>query len=211
NARFAALPPFHQPWRPVAARGPQPATLPTRIGIVDAPIEPLGIKTQGIGNAQHDHRAVLERNQAIIEIASRHRHVLAEAKGIVLIDPGIVTRFRAVLADPLKARTWILVERPTFLAMIARGGWTVQRPLALTPVEAADVAASQRHPDNALFVDVASARSKPRRRNVVNLGQSRRGRIGPGIEPQYRSTTGEHADRITNRAVDPTGHHRMGA
>src|SRR5262245_30917541 len=124
NARLAALSPFHQPWRPVAARGPQPAALPTRIGIVDASIETLGVKAQGIGNAQHDHRAVLVRNQAVIEIAGRNRHVLAETEGIVLIDPGIVTRFRAVLADPLKSRTWISVERPTFLAIIACRGRT---------------------------------------------------------------------------------------
>src|SRR5262245_50888450 len=124
DARLAAFTSFHQPWCPVAARGPQPAALPTCSGIIDASIEPLGVKAQGIGNAQHDHRAVLEGNQTIIEIAGRHRHVLAETEGIVLIDPGIVTRFRAVLADPLKSRTWILVERPTFLAMIACRGRT---------------------------------------------------------------------------------------
>src|SRR6185295_7838138 len=111
---------FHQPRRPVAAGRPQSAAFPTRIGIVDAPIEALGVKAQRIGDAQHNHPAVLERDQAIIEVARRDWHVFAQAQGVVLIDPGVVARLGAVLTDTLESRAWILVERPALWTMLTR-------------------------------------------------------------------------------------------
>jgi hypothetical protein len=41
-----ALAAFLGPWRAVAARHPYPAAFPSAIGVVDAPLEALGIKAQ---------------------------------------------------------------------------------------------------------------------------------------------------------------------
>src|SRR6185295_14869342 len=181
DARLTALATFHQPRRPIAARRPQSSTLPAGTGIVDAPIKAFGVKAQRIRHPQHDHAAILEGDQTIIEISRRHWHVLAEAKGVVLIHPRIVARLRTVLANAQEARARILVERPPLLTMPTRCGWPVQRTLALAPVKATDMAASQRHPNDALFVDVTAARSEAGCRNVVDFGQRRRGRVGPRV------------------------------
>jgi hypothetical protein len=61
----------------------------------------------------------------------------------VLIDPGVVARFRAILLDAFEARTGIGMEAPTLGAVIAGGFRPVQRPLALAAVEAAQVTAPE--------------------------------------------------------------------
>src|SRR5262245_807065 len=129
----------------------------------------------------------------------------------MLINPGIVAGFGAVLTDALEAWTGILVKRPALGAMISRGGWTVQRTLALAPVEAADVTTSQRHPNHALFVDVATAWGKARCGHMIDLGQRRLGRIGARCKPQHRTATGEDADRVPDRAINGARHHRVRA
>src|SRR5882672_2658152 len=151
--RLLALPALHEPRRAITAGGPQPAALPARARIVDAPVEPLGVEPERVRHAQQDHLAVLERDEAVVEIGGGHRHVLAEPERVVLIDPRVVARLGAVLADSLKARARILVEGPALGAMIARGLRSVERPLALAPIEAADVAASHRRPHDPLPVD----------------------------------------------------------
>src|SRR4029077_8680390 len=89
----------------------------------------------------------------------------------VLIDPRVVARLRAVLADPVESRTRVLVERPSLGAVIARRLWSVERPFALASIEAAEMPARQRHPDDALAVDVGAARAEAGRRHVEDLGQ----------------------------------------
>src|SRR6266566_1745939 len=152
-----ALTALHEPRRSVAAGRPQPSALPTGRWIVDAPVEPLGVEPERVRHAQHDHLAVLQRDQAVVEITGRHRHVLAEAERVVLVDPRVVARLGAVLADPLEARARVLIEGPALGAVIAGGLRTVERPLALAAVEAADVAAPHRRPHDALLVDVGAA------------------------------------------------------
>src|SRR6185503_17350087 len=132
---------FHQPRRAVTAGAPEAAAFPAGVRIVDTTVEPLGIEAQRIRNAQHDHLAVLQRDEAVIEIGGRHRDVFAQTKRVVLVDPGVIARLGAVLAQPAEPRSRVLVERPTFRAMIAGRLRTVQRPLALAPVEADQMAA----------------------------------------------------------------------
>src|SRR5689334_18434775 len=120
DARLTAHATFHQPRCPITAGRPQTATLPTDTGIVDPTVEAFGVKAQWIRHPQQDHLAILEGDQAIIEITGRHWHVLAEAKCIVLIDPAIVARLCAVLTNALEARTRILVERPPLPTMLTR-------------------------------------------------------------------------------------------
>src|SRR5262249_2541312 len=158
---------FNQPRRAIAARRPQPAPLPAGIGIVDAAVESLGVEAERIRHPQRDHLAVFERDQPVHEIGGRHRDGLAAPDGVVLVAPAVVARLGAVLADAFEARPRILVERPALRAMIARRLWSVERAFALAPVEAADVAAGERHPDDALAVDVAAARTEAGQRNVV--------------------------------------------
>ena len=108
--RLGPLTVLHEPWRAVAARAPQAAPFPTGFGIIDTPVEALCVKPHRIRHGQQDHLAVLHRDQTVLQIGGGHRHVFAEPKGVVLIDPGVVARLRAVVADALKARARILVE-----------------------------------------------------------------------------------------------------
>src|SRR5205814_3646230 len=112
----------------------------------------------------------------------RHRHVLAEPERVVLIDPRVIARLGAVLPDALKTGAGVLIERPAFWAVIAGGLRSVERPLALAPVEAADVAASHRRPHDTLLVDVGAADAEVRLRHVVDLGKRRRRRVRPRRE-----------------------------
>src|SRR5262245_12212777 len=135
GTRARALAAFHQPRRTIAIGTPESAALPTCIWIVNAPIEPFGIETHRIRNAQHDHFAVLQRHEAIIEIGRGDRNVLAEPNRVVLIDPGVVARLDALVLEALKSRARISVELPAFGAMIACCVGTVERSLAEAPVE----------------------------------------------------------------------------
>ena len=125
---------------------PQAAALPAGVRIVDAAIEALGIEAHRVGDAQHDHLAVLERDKAVVEVGGGHRNVLAEPERVVLIDPGVVARLGAVVADAFEAGARILVERPALGAVIAGRLRSVERTLALAPVEAAEMAARRATP-----------------------------------------------------------------
>ena len=91
--------------------------------------------------------------------------------------------------------------------MIAGRLRSVERTLALAPVEAADMTACERHPHHALAVDIASARAEAWHRNVVDFRQCGFRRVGAGIEPHDRARAG--AQRPPDRAVDRVRHHRV--
>src|SRR5436190_789318 len=97
--RLLALAAFAQPWRAIAAGRPQAAAFPAGVRVVDASIEALCIKTQRVRNTKDDHLSVLHCDQAVVLIARRHRDVFTEPERIVLVDPGVVTRFGAVRSD----------------------------------------------------------------------------------------------------------------
>src|SRR5262249_62304362 len=99
------------------------------------------------------------------------------------------------------------VERPALRTMIARRLGCVERPLALAPVEAADVAARERHPCDALALDVAAARTEAGQRHVVDFRERGLRRVGAGIEAYDRA--GARAQRAPDRAVDRVRHHRV--
>ena len=125
----------------------------------------------------------------------------------MLVDPAVVARLGAVLADAVEARPWILVERPALRAMIAGRLRSVERTLALAPVEAADMTACERHPHHALAVDIASARAEARHRYVVDFRQRGFRRVGAGSEPHDRAGAG--AQRPPHRSVDRVRHDRV--
>src|SRR5580693_5600644 len=146
-----------EPGRAFAFRRPQAPALPAGVRIVDAGIKTLGIKAERVRDAQRHHLAVDQRGKTVAFVRRRDRHVVAEPDRVVLVDPGVVARFRAVVADALEAWARIFVERPAFRAMIAGRLRSVERALALGAIEAAEMARGQRHPDHALAVDIAAA------------------------------------------------------
>ena len=108
--RLHTLATFLQPRRAIALRRPQAPALPAGIGIVDAAVEALGVEAGRIRHLQRDHLAVLERDHAVVEVAGGDRHVVAEAQRVVLVDPGVIARLGAVIAEAFEARTGIFVE-----------------------------------------------------------------------------------------------------
>src|SRR5690606_10898386 len=140
------------------------------------------VEAEGIRHAQRHEFAVDERVNAVEQICGRHRHVVAEAERIVLIDPRVVARLGARLRPSFEARPGKAIERPAFAAMVAGRLGTVQRALALASVERAEMTAAERDPDDAFAVDVRAARAEARQRNAVDLGERGRGWARPGIE-----------------------------
>src|SRR5262249_57516579 len=136
GGRLAALAAFPRRWRAVAAGRPQAPALPAGVGIVDAAVESLGIEAERIRDAQRDHLAVLERDEAAHQIGRRHRDVVAEAERVVLVDPGVIARLGAVVPEAFEAGSGILVERPAFRAVIAGRVRPVERTFPLAPVPA---------------------------------------------------------------------------
>src|SRR5262249_7644846 len=106
---FAA---FDQPRRPVPARGPQAAALPAGVWIVDTAVEPLDVEAERVGDAEQDHLAVFQRDDAVLQVRGRHGHVLAQAERVVLVDPAVVAGLGAIRADAFEAGPRILIERP---------------------------------------------------------------------------------------------------
>src|SRR5205085_4011971 len=122
---------FDQPWRAIAIGGPQTAAFPAGVRIIDAAVESLGVEAERIGHADRDHLAVLvESDEAVHQVGGRHRDVVAEPEGVVLVDPRVVARLGAVFADALEARAGILVERPSLRAMVAGRLRAVERAFA---------------------------------------------------------------------------------
>src|ERR1700692_508722 len=79
GARHRALAAFLEPGRAVAVGAPQPAALPAGVGIVDPPVEALGLEAERRVSPYGDHLAVLQRHEAVAEIGGRHRAVLAKS------------------------------------------------------------------------------------------------------------------------------------
>src|SRR4029077_6665808 len=115
---------------------------------------------------------------------------------VVLIDPGVIARLGAVLADTFEARSGILIERPAFRAMIAGSGRPIERAIELAAVKAAEVTPRQPGPDHAVAVDIAAEDSERRPGNVEHLRQS-----GLRVKSQERRRTAEDADGVPDRAV----------
>src|SRR5262249_35501059 len=212
--RLLALAALHQPRCAIAAGRPEPPALPACVRVVDATVEPLGVEPQRVGDAQHDHLAVLQRDQSIVEVARRHRHVLAEAERVVLVYPAVVARLRAVLTEALEARARVLIDGPALGAVIARRLRPVGRAFALAAVEAAEVAAAERSPHHALLVDVGAANAEVRLRDEVDLAERGGWRVRAGGDADDRTAAagrGGRQGRTPDRAVDGARHDRVEA
>src|SRR5262249_29208930 len=141
----------------------------------------------------------------------RHRNVLAEPEGVVLIDPRVIARLGAVGSDALETGAGILIERPAFGTVITGRLRSVERAFALPPVEAPDVAAAHRCPYDALLVDVRAADAEVGLRHVVDLRERGRRWIRPWRQSHHRGGTAENVDRAPDRSVDRARHHGVEA
>ena len=77
----------------------------------------------------------------------------------------------------------------------------VQRPLALAPVEAAEVPARERHPVDAVAIDVAAARPVAGKRRLVHFGERGLRRVRARIDPHDVAGHRESHHRSPDRAV----------
>ena len=91
------------------------------------------------------------------------------------------------------------MEGPALGAMLAGRGGTVQH-LAFAAVEAAEVAARERDPEDAVGVDVAAARAVARERDFVVFGERGEGRVRAGRDADDAARIAHH--RAPYRAVE---------
>src|SRR5258705_7708023 len=166
------------------------------IRIVDAAVDPLGEEAERIGDDHVDPLAVNESHQRLVGVAGRQRNVVAEAGGVLLIDPGVVARFRAAaFGDVLELRAWERRQRPAFRTQLAISGLrAVEWAFALAAVEGAEMTARQRHIGYAVAVDVVAARSEAWERRLVDFRQP-----GLGIKTENVARIAKH--RAPYRAV----------
>src|SRR5437667_71735 len=180
---FGSLAALDQPGSAVTIRGPEAASFPPGVRVIDTAVEALGVEAQGIGHAERYHAAILQRDQTVVEISGRHGDILAEAERVVLVDPTVVAGLRAVFADALETRSWILIESPAFRTVIAGGLRSVEWALALAAIEASKVTAGERHPHDTFLVDIGATWAEPRHWYVIYLGQGCLWRVRAGNQP----------------------------
>src|SRR5207247_9891783 len=85
------------------------------------------------------------------------------------------------------------MERPALATVLPGRGGPVERPLTPAPVEAREMSARQRRPDDAAAIDIHAAWSVSREGRLEHFRQRRRRRIRSRIEPN--DVTGKAQDR----------------
>ena len=189
---------------------PRAPALPARFRIVDAPVQTFGGEAHRVRDTKGDELAVHEDLQRIGSISGGERDVAAQAEGVVLIHPGVVAgqgAARVPHALELRPREWI--ERPAFRTVLSRRGRTVERPVAFAPVEAREMTARQRQPDDSVAIDVHAARPVSIHgrlglvpRHLVDFRQSGGRWVLAGIQPNDRAGKAQH--RAPDRTIDRT-------
>ena len=66
---------FLEPRRAVTACRPHPSPPPSRIGVLDAAVEALGVKAQRATDAKHHPFALHQRQERVVFVAGRYRRV----------------------------------------------------------------------------------------------------------------------------------------
>ena len=74
------------------------------------------------------------------------------------------------------------MEAPAFRTMIAQCIGAVQRSRTLAAIELTHMPAAERHPDDAIAIDVCTAYAEVRRRHIIFLDQCRLWRVVTRIE-----------------------------
>src|SRR5882757_4349871 len=145
--RFAgcALAPFEVPGRACSVSGPESLAFPTGLGIVDASVHALGEESHGVGNA-HDNELSglwIKGFQGIRAVGCGDGNILAQAEGVELIDPVVIVGVGASdsLVNAFEGWAGCAIQGPTFGALLACSGRTVERPFALAAVDACEMSA----------------------------------------------------------------------
>src|SRR5262249_46846023 len=108
---------------------------------------------------QHNPFSVLHGEQTAVLVTSRDGGILAEAERIELIDPRVVARFRAaVFFGAFDGWAGHFIQRKALRTMLAGCVRTVEWCFAFPPVEAREVTAGKRRPDDAVAGDIQSPR-----------------------------------------------------
>src|SRR5437667_1959870 len=172
---------------------PQSLALPASIRIVDAPIHPLRVEAHGIRDAKGDELPVHEGQQRLVGVTGGDGHVRTQAERIVLIDPGVIGGLGAAgIRHRLELWPGERMERPAFGTVLPGRGGAVERPLAPSTVEAREMSARQRRPDDAAPIDVHAARPVSRQWRLEHFRQRGRRRIRSRIEPNDVTRETQH-------------------
>src|SRR4029079_5345012 len=96
-----------------------------------------------------------QREQRVVQIAGGDRHVFAETERVELVYPREVARLDAAGGfDRVELRAGQWIQRPAFRAVLARRLRSIERSFAFTSIEAREVAARERRPDDPAAIDV---------------------------------------------------------
>src|SRR2546429_1656582 len=187
------LPAFDMERRSRGVGREQALALPARVRIVDASVHPLGVEAHRIGDAQIDERAVHEGEQGLVGVAGGDRHVLAQPERVELIHPGVVTRLGAPgVGHVRELRPGKWMERPPLRAVSPGRRGPVERPLALTSVEARQMSTRQRRPGDAVAIDVHAAWPVSGQWRLEYFRQGGGRRIRPRIETNDIAREAQH-------------------
>src|SRR6266850_5196286 len=140
--------------------GPQSFAFPAGLRIVDSSIHTLRKESVRIRNAEDSELPAvrIQREQRIGIVPGCDRCVFAQAERIELIDPVVVVGIRASgIRHTFELRSRRLIKLPAFLALLSRGAGTIQRSLALAPVEAGEMSAGEDRPHDAVTIHVEPA------------------------------------------------------
>src|SRR5688500_8792708 len=88
-----ALAALHVERRARADGGPEAASLPAAVGIVNSPVQPLGVEPSRVWNAKHDPFPVLPREQTFGRVSGIDGHVPPETERVELVHPRVVAGF----------------------------------------------------------------------------------------------------------------------
>ena len=183
--RHRTLAAFLQPRRPVAARRPYPASLPSGIRVVDAAVYARGIGAQRVGTRSTTHFPFTSANSASFRCRSRSAR-RCRARAYCADRPRCNSSPRRCCRRCRQTPARILVEGPALRAVIAGGFGPVQRILAFARSKLPRwPLPSDTH--TPLAVDVGAAWRKAEQRTVVDFSERSCRRVRAGIEPRDRT------------------------
>ena len=128
--RHRTLAAFLQPRRPVAARRPYPASLPSGIRVVDAAVNARGIEAQRVGTRSTTHFPFTSANSASFRCRSRSAR-RCRARAYCADRPRCNSSPRRCCRRCRQTPARILVEGPALRAVIAGGFGPVSGSLHL--------------------------------------------------------------------------------
>src|SRR5450432_3946330 len=109
------------PWISCLIPGPQPASLPPGIRVVDSTSHISCEEPQWIRNAKNNPLVNVwnECEQRIRPSPCSNRNIGSQSQSIELIDPATIEKVcTATVGDILHLRSWNVIERPPFHAML---------------------------------------------------------------------------------------------